>query len=239
MDVVTAGNTRPAVLLVDDDVELCELLSEALEKNDFGVELAHDGNRGLARAVSGEHDIVLLDVMMPMLDGFEVLHLIRRRSNVPVLMLTARTTSTDQLTGLNMGADDYLPKPFGVDLLLARIRAVLRRSTRRTNDQDMLHLGKLCITRSKREVTVDGELVQLTGIEYEVLDYLSHSLGRIVSKRELTVALFQRQLTQLDRSLDTHIYNIRKKLGELGELICTVRGIGYQLRTTSEGEISK
>lgn len=231
-----SGKKRPRALLIDDDVELCELLCEVLANNGLNVEAVHDGQDGCTRALSGDHDIVLLDVMLPLLDGFEVLRLVRRQSTVPILMLTARTSSTDQVTGLNFGADDYLPKPFGVDLLLARVGAVLRRSNHHSINQDMLCLGPLCIARRTREVTIDGKSIALTGIEYEVLDYLARSQGRIVPKGEITLALFQRKMSQLDRSLDTHIYNIRKKLGRLGELICTIRGVGYELRAIPDGD---
>ena len=143
-------------LLVDDDVELGELLQDALDEHDVRVELAHDGRRGLARALSGEHDLLLLDVMLPGLDGFELLRLVRRQSRVPVIMLTARSAAADQVAGLDAGADDYLPKPFGTELLMARIRAVLRRSGRGFEEASVLEAGGLRLQLRAREASVDG-----------------------------------------------------------------------------------
>lgn len=225
---------RVCALAIDDDVELGELLREALDVHGMDVELAHDGRHGLARALSGKHDIVLLDVMLPMFDGFELLRLIRRQSEVPVIMLTAKTTQTDQITGLNAGADDFLPKPFGVDLLVARIRAVLRRLRNMAGDIGSLEVGPLRLLLGSREVSVAGAAVELTSVEYSVLEYLAQAAGRVVAKNELTVAIFQRRATSLDRALDTHIYNLRRKLGVHADLIATIRGVGYLFRTANE-----
>jgi two-component system response regulator CpxR len=219
-------------LLVDDDVELGELLQDALDEHNIRVEVAHDGRRGLARALSGEHDLLLLDVMLPGFDGFELLRLVRRQSRVPVLMLTARTASTDQVAGLDAGADDYLPKPFGTDVLLARIRAVLRRSGQAREGPSILDVGRFRLLLSAREALVDGSPLALTNLEYDILEYLARAAGRIVSRDELTVALFQRRAGPFDRAIDTHICNLRKKLGEYGDAVGTVRGVGYLLRVT-------
>ncbi len=221
-------------LLVDDDVELGELLQDALDEHDVRVELAHDGRRGLARALSGEHDLLLLDVMLPGLDGFELLRLVRRQSRVPVIMLTARSAAADQVAGLDAGADDYLPKPFGTELLMARIRAVLRRSGRAFEEASVLEAGGLRLQLRAREASVDGSPVVLTTVEYDILEYLARAAGRIVPRSELTIALFQRRATPFDRALDTHICNLRRKLGERGEMIGTVRGVGYLLRVSDE-----
>ncbi len=217
-------------LLVDDDVELGELLQDALDEHDVRVELAHDGRRGLARALSGEHDLLLLDVMLPGLDGIELLRLVRRQSRVPVIMLTARSAPADQVAGLDAGADDYLPKPFGTELLMARIRAVLRRSGQVFEEASVLEAGGLRLQLRAREASVDGSPVVLTTVEYDILEYLARAAGRIVPRSELTIALFQRRATPFDRALDTHICNLRRKLGERGEMIGTVRGVGYLLR---------
>ncbi len=219
-------------LLIDDDVELGELLQDALDDHDIRVEVTHDGRRGLARALSGDHDLLLLDVMLPGLDGFELLRLVRRQSRVPIIMLTARTAPADQVAGLDAGADDYLPKPFGTDLLLARIRAVLRRSGRIIEETNVLEAGGFRLLPRAREALVDGSPVALTSIEYDILEYLARAAGRIVPRGELTAALFQRRASPFDRVLDTHVYNLRKKLGRRGEAICTVRGVGYLLRVT-------
>jgi two-component system response regulator CpxR len=223
-----------SALLVDDDRELGELLQDALDEHDIRVEVAHDGRRGLARALSGEHDLLLLDVMLPGLDGFELLRLVRRQSRVPVIMLTARTATADQVAGLDAGADDYLPKPFGMDLLLARIRAVLRRSGRIIEETNVLEAGGFRLLPRAREALIDGSPVVVTSIEYDILEYLVRAAGRIVPRGELTVALFQRRPTPFDRALDTHLCNLRKKLGRRGEAIVTVRGVGYLLRVPGE-----
>jgi two-component system, OmpR family, response regulator CpxR len=220
----------PSILLVDDDAELGELLRKFLGQRGIRLEVAHDGPRGLARALSGDHDMILLDVMMPGLDGFDLLRLLRRQSEVPVIMLTARTTQEDRVAGLDAGADDYLPKPFGTAELLARIRAVLRRAGRPPKEPDVLDAGAVRLILSAREVTVEGAAVSLTTVEYDILEFLAHAAGRVVTRDELTSALYRRRATKFDRTLDMHICNLRKKLGERGDLIRTVRGVGYLLR---------
>jgi two-component system response regulator CpxR len=224
------GRGGLTILLIDDDVELCELLHEFFSEVEHRLEAVHDGRRGLARALSGEHDLLLLDVMMPGLDGFELLRLIRRQSQVPVIMLTARTTQADRVAGLEAGADDYLPKPFGTAELLARIRAVLRRSGRSAREADVLEIGGLRLIPSAREALSGGSPVALTTVEYDILEFLAHAAGRVVSRDELTTALYRRRATKFDRSLDMHICNLRKKLADHGELIRTVRGVGYLCR---------
>jgi two-component system response regulator CpxR len=224
------------ILLVDDDVELCELLQEFLALRGFRLEAAHDGRRGLARALAGGHDLVLLDVMMPDLDGFEVLRLVRRRSQVPVIMLTARTTQEDRVAGLDAGADDYLPKPFGTAELLARIRAVLRRTGRTPKEPEALEAGGVKLIPSAREALAGGAPVALTTIEYDILEFLVHGAGRIISRDELMAALYRRRSTRFDRTLDMHICNLRRKLGRHGPLIRTVRSVGYLFRIGPETE---
>jgi two-component system response regulator CpxR len=219
-----------SVLLVDDDVELCELMSEFFARHGARLEAVHDGRRGLARALAGGHDLLLLDVMMPGLDGFELLRLVRRQSPVPVIMLTARTAVPDRIAGLDAGADDYLPKPFGPDELLARIRAVLRRVARAPQPVEALEGGGIRVIPSAREVLADGQPVALTTAEYDVLEYLMRAAGRIVSRDELTAALYRRRLGPVDRAIDVHISNLRKKLGRHGDLIRTVRAVGYLFR---------
>jgi two-component system response regulator CpxR len=219
---------------VDDDSELCELLLEFFARRNIRLETAGDSRRGLARALAGEHDLLLLDVMMPALDGFELLRLLRRQSQVPVIMLTARTTQSDRVAGLDAGADDYLPKPFGTEELIARIRAVLRRSVRGPKESEILQVGGIKLIPPAREVFVEDRPVALTTVEYDILEFLAHSAGRIVSRDELTAALYQRRATKFDRTLDMHICNLRKKLGCHGGLIATVRGVGYLCRVASD-----
>jgi two-component system response regulator CpxR len=226
--------TGVSILLVDDDIELCELLQEFFARGEIRLETVHDGRRGLARALNGGHDLLLLDVMMPGLDGFEVLRLIRRQSQLPVIMLTARTTQADRVAGLDAGADDYLPKPFGTAELMARIRAVLRRTGRVPKETEVLEVAGVRLIPSAREVWSDGAPVPLTTVEYDILEFLAHAAGRTVSRDELTAALYQRRATKFDRSLDMHICNLRKKLGENGDLIRTVRGVGYLCRSGHE-----
>jgi two-component system response regulator CpxR len=223
-----------SLLLVDDDVELGELMREFFASRGIGLETATDGRRGLARALSGGHDLVLLDVMMPGIDGFELLRLLRKQSAVGVIMLTARVAESDRVSGLDAGADDYLPKPFGPEELLARIRAVLRRAGGLGRAAEVLEVGSIRMVGSLREVMNGGRLVGLTTLEYEVLEHLLRSAGRIVSREELTAALYRRRSSPFDRSIDVHISNIRKKLGSEGVRIRTVRGVGYLF---GEGEV--
>lgn len=223
------GGGRP-ILLIDDDAELCELLGEFFAGHGVRAETAGDGVTGLRRALSGEHDLVLLDVMMPDLDGFEVLRMIRRQSQVPVIMLTARTTHADRVAGLDAGADDYLPKPFATSELLARVRAVLRRAGLAPKGAEVLEVGGLRVLPSAREVLSDGAPVALTTAEYDVLEFLVHAAGRVVSRDELSAALFRRRATPADRTLDVRVSNLRRKLGPNGALIRTVRSVGYMVR---------
>jgi DNA-binding response OmpR family regulator len=220
--------------MVDDDTELCELVAEVLVNAGINVEVANDGGHGLRRALSGEHDILLLDVKLPEIDGFEILKLVRRQRNVPIIMLTALITSRDQLTGFDAGTDDYLMKPFQVDLLLARIRAVLRRSRVTADSQCTVAVGRVRISRDSRKAFVDDNILQLTSVEFGILDYLAGAVGRVVPRSELTLAIFNRKKMALDRALDTHICNLRRKIACGGISICTVRGIGYQLSAPDE-----
>jgi two-component system, OmpR family, response regulator CpxR len=226
-----------SVLLVDDDVELCELMQEFFGRRGIRLEVVSDGRRGLARALGGGHDLILLDVMMPGLDGFELLRLVRRQSHVPVIMLTARTAQVDRVAGLDAGADDYLPKPFGPEELLARIRAVLRRAGASPAPRpESLEEGGVRIDPAAREAWCDGRKVDTTSIEFDLLELLVRSAGRIISRNELMATLYQRPASPFDRALDVHVSHLRKKLGDRGDLICTVRGSGYLFRAGQEPE---
>lgn len=223
------------ILLIDDDADLCGLMADVFAASGLAFEFAHDGRRGLALALEERFDLVILDVMIPVLSGFQVLEQLRRRSAVPVIMLTARVEENDRIAGLNAGADDYLPKPFGPQELLARIRAVLRRSGKSSRAVPTLQIGDLAVNSATRQVLRSGDPIDLTSIEFDILDYLMRSAGRAVSRDELTAVLYQRQSTPYERGLDVHISHLRKKL-EVAEkpLIRTIRGIGYQFAPTED-----
>ncbi len=220
------------VLLIDDDAELCELLAEFLAQEGYEVDSVHDGGAGVQEAVRERHELVVLDVMLPGLNGFEVLRGIRRVSDVPVIMLTARGDEVDRIVGLEIGADDYLPKPFNPRELVARMRAVLRRSGGEETPGDAaVEVGDLRVDPGARTVVRSGEDIVLTGIEFEILVVLMRAAGRIVERNDLSRAALGRRASSYDRSLDVHVSNLRKKLGPTpagGERIKTVRGVGYQ-----------
>ncbi len=223
------NGTEARVLIVDDDDELVSLMSAFLGEQGFATAAAHDGPSGLRAAMSGQHDLLLLDVMMPGFDGFELLRRLRESSDIPVLMLTARTEPQSRVRGLDGGADDYLPKPFDPMELAARIRAILRRYRRSEESaEEYLEVSGVRVEPAARRVTVLGREVELTGIEYEILDTLIRSAGRVVSRDDLMQRLYQREATPFERSIDVHISHLRKKLDSPVDLIRTVRGVGYQ-----------
>jgi DNA-binding response OmpR family regulator len=218
------------ILVVDDDVELCELVAEYLEPDGYKVEAVHDGETGLQRALSGEHALAVLDYMLPGLNGFELLKQIRTRSRLPVVMLTARGDAVSRIVGLQIGADDYLPKPFDPLELLARINAVLRRSLPDHDTSETVNIGDIEMDHRTRTVKRGGELIELTLVEYSILEKLIKSAGRIVSREELVKEILHRPMSPFDRSMDTHVANLRRKVGHQVngvERIKTVRGIGY------------
>ena len=217
-----------SLLLVDDDAELCGMMVEFFSESGHRLECVHNGRDGLTNALAGSHDLVILDVMLPGLDGLTVLQQIRRRKNVPVIMLTARVQQQDRIAGLDAGADDYLPKPFDPDELLARIRAVLRRTdTGHQAAPDAMVAGDLRVDPVTREVWSAGAPVELTEMEFDLLEMLMRSAGRVVSRNEITMVLFEREATPYDRFLDVHISHLRKKLAGGRRLIRTIRGVGY------------
>lgn len=223
-----SGSPKPlSLLLVDDDAELCGMMREYLAQAGHNLECAHDGRTGLSLALSGSFDLVILDVMLPVLDGFEVLKQLRRRMAVPVIMLTARVQQQDRIEGLNSGADDYLPKPFDPDELLARVRAVLRRTEASQPAAAELNVGTLRLNPATREAWSGGAPVELTSMEFDLLEMLARSAGRVVSREEITAALFEREATPYDRFLDVHISHLRKKLNDGPRMIRTIRGVGY------------
>jgi DNA-binding response OmpR family regulator len=224
------------ILLADDDVELTEMLTQYLDSEGFVVEAVHDGESALAKARGGEFDLMVLDVMMPGKNGFDVLRELRASSLLPVLMLTARDEDVDSIVGLELGADDYLPKPCNPRVLVARIRAILRRAITTEHAAgaeapETLALGDLEMHTGTRRVLRGGQPVVLTSTEYSVLEVLLRQAGHVVSKAELSERALGRKLTRYDRSLDMHVSSLRRKLGPLDggeERIKTVRGVGYQ-----------
>ncbi|QRM18642.1 response regulator [Dechloromonas sp. TW-R-39-2] len=222
-----------AVLLIDDDVELAEMLGDYLAQDGFTVTTEHDGESGVQAALSGNYAIAVLDVMMPRLSGIEVLRQIRAASTMPILMLTARGDDMDRIVGLELGADDYVPKPCLPRELAARLRAILRRSTAPGESSSTpLVFGALCVRPEQRRVEWNGESVELTGTEYNLLETLARHAGRPVSKEELSEQALGRALSRFDRSIDVHLSSIRQKLGRLADgrsCIQTVYRQGYQL----------
>jgi two-component system response regulator CpxR len=218
-----------SILLVDDDTMLGALMSEYFCNHGYRIDVAPDGREGLRRALQGRYDLVILDVSLPNLDGFEVLRQIRQRSDVPVIMLTARTSQAERIAGLEAGADDYLPKPFAPGELIARVRAVLRRAghllpVRRA----VVQVGNIRLIPGARQVQRGTEPIELTAIEFDILDLLMRSAGRIVSRDEIAAILYQRETTPYERSVDVHVSHLRKKLERPNQpLIRTIRGIGY------------
>ena len=222
------------LLVVDDDAELCQLLSEYLIPEGYDVEAVHNGTEGVERALSGDHALVVLDVMLPDVRGFEVLRQLRARSRMPVLMLTARGNEQDRILGLEMGADDYLAKPFNPRELSARIEAILRRSgDGSTIDARAgeLTVGDVTMNKASRVARRGSELLDLTTVEFDLLEALLRAAGRVIPRDELVRSVLNRPFSPFDRSIDTHVSNLRRKLGagpDGLDRIKSVRGIGYQ-----------
>jgi two-component system response regulator CpxR len=225
----TAENQKQlSLLLVDDDAELCSMMQEFFVEAGHHLDCAYNGKDGLSSALNGAYDLAILDVMLPVFDGFTLLQQLRRRKDLPVIMLTARVQQSDRILGLNTGADDYLPKPFDPDELLARIRAVLRRAdTASWKSSTALTIGDVQVNATTREAWIAGTTVELTAVEFDLLEMLMRSAGRTVSREEMTAAVFEREATPYDRFLDVHISHLRKKLNSSGNLIRAVRGVGY------------
>lgn len=226
--------TMSNILLIDDDRELTAMLTEYLEREGFTASAAHDGQSGEIAALSGSYDLVVLDVMLPRLSGIEVLRRIRRSSDVPVLLLTARGDDVDRISGLDLGADDYVPKPCSPGELVARLRAILRRvSGNRENEvRTPLNAGALTLWPGARRAEWQGKTLDLTGTEFSLLEELAHHAGHVVSKEQLSLNALGRALTPFDRRIDVHISSIRTKLGPRADgqpWIIGVRGKGYQL----------
>ena len=220
------------ILIIDDDEELTDLVSEYLSAEGFETEAVHSGNEGLAKAKNGDYDLAVLDVMLPGMNGFEVLRTLRESSDLPVLMLTARGEDNDRIVGLEIGADDYLPKPFNPRELLARMRAILRRVEGSVHSDlpERIEVDDVELVTAARSVAVSGRPVQLTSLEFDLLAALLNEAGKTVRKEDLSEQVLERKLSPYDRSLDMHISNLRKKLGHRkdgSERIKTIRSAGY------------
>lgn len=214
------------LLIVDDDAELCALLTEFLAREGFSAVSEHDGGRGLELALNGDFALIVLDLMLPSLDGFSLLKELRAKSRVPVLMLTARGEDVDRIVGLELGADDYLAKPFNPRELAARIRAILRRA--QTPSKGRLEINGVTIDPGSRSVTCDGQEIEMTTLEFDILEVLMRAAGRVVSRDALMESMYNRKATPFDRSIDMHVSHLRRKLEGERTLIKTVRGVGYQ-----------
>lgn len=226
--------SRTMLLVIDDDAEMTEMLSEYLSPEGFDAEVCHDGETGLKRALSGQHALVVLDVMLPRLHGFEVLRRLRKTSNVPVLMLTARGDAIDRIEGLHAGADDYLPKPFDPQELVARVRAILRRTNpsalRTEAEGEVLAVGDVVLDAGSRTVRRGGQIVDLTAVEFNLLRVFLRSGGRVVTREELFREVLDREFSVFDRAIDNHVSSLRKKLGRQPDgrdRIRAVRNAGY------------
>jgi two-component system response regulator CpxR len=223
------------ILVIDDDVELCELVTEYLAPDGFDVAAAHNGIRGVELALSGEFALIVLDLMLPGIQGYEVLRRIRLRSAIPVIMLSARGEDSDRIRGLETGADDYVPKPFNPRELAARIHAVLRRASARAEANapsapGRIVLGDLMLDAGARSVECGTREVDLTSVEFDLLEVFLRTPGRVIPREELSRAVLGRELGPLDRSIDVHVSNLRKKLGPLldgRERIKAIRSTGY------------
>jgi DNA-binding response OmpR family regulator len=226
------------VLLVDDDVQLCKLLAERLATEGYTMETVHDGPRGLERALSMEYALVVLDLMLPGMGGLDVLRRLRKVSPVPVLILTARGEDSDRILGLEMGADDYVPKPFNPRELIARVRAILRRTGRAEASAGPLVVGDLRIDPALREVWLEDAPLNLTSAEFTLLEAFMREPGRVLSREQLTESVLGRKLGPFDRVIDVHVSNLRRKLGvpQEGQRIKAVRGSGYLFASRSNAK---
>jgi two-component system response regulator CpxR len=227
---------RSSILIIDDDVELCSLLTQYLDDEGFDPAAVNDGDQGLDAVANTRPDVVILDVMMPKRDGFETLSELRKTSTVPVIMLTARGEDVDRIVGLELGADDYLSKPFNPRVLLARIRAILRRgpsgSLALTPPPETLRHADIELDASAHSVKVSGDTIELTAAEFSLLHTLMQQPGKVLSKAMLTQRALDRPIERFDRAIDMHVSNVRRKLGSVGSghtRIKTVRGVGYVL----------
>ena len=240
-----ATGTPVRVLMVDDDAKLCRLVRDYLQPLGYDVTAVHDGVNGINAVLKGGYSAVILDIMLPGMQGLEVLRRIRAESNVPVLMLTGRGEEADRIVGLELGADDYLPKTFSTRELLARLRAVVRRSvlTGQKAEQDTLRIvtvGSLSVDEGARSAELAGVPLQVTAVEFDILRSLAKSAGRVKTREQLLIEVADRNFEVFDRSIDVHISSLRRKLGDdpkTPRFIVTVRGAGYMMRKPGSEEV--
>jgi len=223
-----------SILVIDDDVEMCGMLAEYFQSEGLQVETVHNGEHGLQRALSGEHSLILLDIMLPKINGIEVLRRLRTESNARVLLLTARGEEVDRIIGLEVGADDYVPKPFSARELLARIRAILRRPetapAANSRVSSRVVLGDVEMDKGTRSVRRAGSDVDLTALEFNLLELLLRMAGQVVTRERVAAAILGRQFSPFDRSIDVHVSKLRRKLGPQAsgqERIKSIRSVGY------------
>lgn len=223
-----------SILVVDDDVEMCGMLAEYLQSEGLRVETVHNGEHGLQRALSGEHSLILLDIMLPKINGIELLRRLRTESNARVLLLTARGEEVDRIIGLEVGADDYVPKPFSARELLARIRAILRRPetgpAAKSRGPSRVVLGDVEMDNGTRTVRRAGFDIELTALEFNLLELLLKMAGQVVTRERVAAAILGRQFSPFDRSIDVHVSKLRRKLGPQAsgqERIKSIRSVGY------------
>jgi two-component system phosphate regulon response regulator PhoB len=232
-------SSKGTILLIDDERDLIELVRYNVEREGFDVIATHDGREGLEIARKHRPELILLDVMMPGIDGLEVCRALRRdpdTERTPVIMLTARASESDRIVGLELGADDYLTKPFSPRELVARVKAVLRRTQPHADGSQAIKRGGLMVDPARHEVTWEGVPVVLTATEFRIVHLLAGKAGRVLSRDEIIDAALGRDAAVVDRTIDVHITAIRKKLGRGGELVETVRGFGYKLRDRPRSE---
>ncbi|MBL8693810.1 MAG: response regulator transcription factor [Planctomycetes bacterium] len=221
-----------SIAVVEDERDVADLLRHALEKEGFEVRVYHDGKIALAELLRKPPDLVVLDWMLPGVDGLEICKALRREprtAETPVLMLTAREEEIDQVTGLEVGADDYITKPFSPRVLAARVRTALRRRATGSSDSEVLKVGPITIDQGRHQVTADGKVVSLTATEFKLLRFLASRPGRVRTRLEIVEAV-SGEVAVLERTVDAHVTSLRRKLGAPGELVETVRGVGYRLR---------
>ena len=237
---ISAGEPAARILIVDDDTKLCRLIKDCLEPMGYVVAMAHTGTAGLELALAEQFGAVILDVMLPGIDGFEFLRQLRTKSNVPVVMLTGRGEESDRIAGLDLGADDYLPKTFSMRELLARLRAVIRRSIatgiqKGTQNAAPIQIADLIVDLEARSASMGQQVLQLTTVEFDLLFSLARAAGRVKTREQLALEVADRNFDVFDRSIDVHISSLRKKLGDdpkMPRFIVTIRSAGYMMRKT-------